>query len=113
MGKEEQSRYGFDHLEYWIRGKIQYWVQELLEYEVSGLVGRSRYERRGEIAAPSGYRNGYGKERRVTLSCGTIRVRRPRMRDWKERFESRVPCRGCRRSGTASWRSSRADPRMS
>ena len=87
IGEEEQSRYCFDHLEDWVRGKIQYWVQELLEDEVSGLLGRSSYERRGEINAPSGYRNGYGKERRVTLSCGTIRVRRPRVRDLEERFE--------------------------
>ena len=89
IGEEEQSRFCFDHLE-WVRGKIQHWVQELLEDEVSELLGRSRYERRGGIDAPSGYRNGYGKERRVTLSCGTIRVRRPRVRDLEERFESRV-----------------------
>lgn len=88
--EEEQSRICFDHLEDWVRGKIQYWIQELLEDEVSELLGRSRYERREEIDAPSGYRNGYGKERRVTLSCGTIRVRRPRVRNLEERFESRV-----------------------
>ena len=40
--------------------------------------------------APGGYRNGYGKERRLTLSCGTIKLRRPRVRDLEERFESRV-----------------------
>ena len=32
----------------------------------------------------------YGKERRLTLSCGTIKLRRPRVRDLEERFESRV-----------------------
>ena len=37
--------------------------------------------------APGGY---YGKERRLTLSCGTIKLRRPRVRDLEERFESRV-----------------------
>ena len=42
IGEEEQSRFCFDHLEEWIRGKIQYWVQELLEGEVSELLGRSR-----------------------------------------------------------------------
>ena len=57
---------------------------------MSELLGRSRWERRGEIDAPSDYRNGCGKERRVTLSCATIRVCRPRVRDWEERFESRV-----------------------
>ena len=40
--------------------------------------------------APSGYRNGYGKERKLTLSCGTIRVRRPRVRGLEERFESHL-----------------------
>ena len=65
-------------------------MQELLEDEVSELLGRHRYERREGVDTPSGYRNGYGKERRVTLSCGTIRVRRPRVRDLEERFESRV-----------------------
>jgi transposase-like protein len=42
------------------------------------------------VDAPSGYRNGYGKARRLTLSSGTITVRRPRVRDVEERFESRV-----------------------
>ena len=37
-----------------------------------------------------GYRNGYGKPRTLTLSSGTITVRRPRVRGLAERFESRV-----------------------
>jgi transposase-like protein len=36
------------------------------------------------------YRNGHGKERRLTLGCGTITVCRPRVRGLEERFESRV-----------------------
>jgi transposase-like protein len=36
------------------------------------------------------YRNGYGKERKLTLGCGTITLRRPRVRGLEERFESRV-----------------------
>ena len=40
-------------------------------------------------AAP-GYRNGYGKARRLAMSSGTITVRRPRVRGLEERFESRV-----------------------
>lgn len=90
IGEEEQSRVCFDHLEDWVRVKIQEWVQELLEEEVRELLGRDRHERRREVDAPSGYRNGYGQERKVTLSCGTIRVRRPRVRDLEEHFESRV-----------------------
>ena len=88
IGEKEQSKYCFDHLRDWVRGKIQYWVQELLEDEVSELLARSKYERRGEIDAPSGYRNGYAKERRVTLSSGTLRARSPVWGDWEERFES-------------------------
>ena len=37
-----------------------------------------------------GYRNGYGKRRGLTLSSETIRVRRPRVPNTEERFESRV-----------------------
>jgi putative transposase len=38
----------------------------------------------------TGYRNGYGKPRRLTLTNGTITVRQPRVRDLNERFVSRV-----------------------
>ena len=86
----EESRVGFEQLEDWVRGKIQGWVQELLEEEVTELLGRGKSERRSKVDAPSGYRNGYGKRRRLTLSSGTVTVRRPRVRDVEERFESRV-----------------------
>ena len=43
-----------------------------------------------EPDSPGGYRNGYGKPRRLSTSCGTIKVRRPRVRGLEERFESRV-----------------------
>ncbi len=73
-----------------MREQIQFYVQELLEDEVTQLLGRRKNERRREVDAAGGYRNGYGKERRLTLSCGTIKLRRPRVRDLEERFESRV-----------------------
>ena len=38
-------------------------------------------------AAP-GYRNGYGKPRRLSTCCG--KIKRPRVRGLKERFESRI-----------------------
>ena len=85
-----ESRVCFEHLEQWVRERIQWYVQELLEDEVSELLGRRRNERRREVDAPGGYRNGYGKERRLTLSSGTIKLRRARARDLEERFESRV-----------------------
>ncbi|MDP7649978.1 MAG: transposase, partial [Candidatus Thalassarchaeaceae archaeon] len=53
-------------------------------------LGRSWYERRRAVDASPGYRNGYGKPRRLSTSCGTIQVRRPRVRGLEERFESRI-----------------------
>jgi transposase-like protein len=42
------------------------------------------------VDATPGYRNGHGKPRRVTLTCGTVEVRRPRVRGLEARFESRA-----------------------
>ena len=58
-----------------------------LEAEVTGFLGRQRYER-NELSP--GYRNGYGKQRQVTLGSGTVSVRAPRLRDTEERFASHV-----------------------
>ncbi len=76
-----ESRVCFEQLEDWVREKIQGWVQELLEEEVTELLGRGKSERRRAVDAPLGYRNGYGKPRRLTMNSGTIQVRRPRVRD--------------------------------
>lgn len=77
-------------MEAWARTRIQGWLQDLLEAEVTELLGRRKAQRRQAVDAPSGYRNGYGKPRRLTLSVGTITVRRPRTRGLAERFESRL-----------------------
>jgi len=56
-------------------------------------VGRRRSERRVGITedeATPVYRNGYGQERRLTTSSGTITLRRPRVRGLEGRFESRI-----------------------
>ena len=71
------------------RKRIQLWLEDLLEDEVTEFLGREKSQRREEHAAP-GYRNGHGKPRRIALTAGTITVRRPRMRNLAERFESRV-----------------------
>jgi putative transposase len=42
------------------------------------------------VDAPRGMRNGYGKPRRLSLTTGTIIVRRPRVRGLADRFVSRV-----------------------
>ena len=73
-------------MEEFIRLQVQSTVQELLEAEAAEHLGRERYERRG--TGRRGYRNGHGKARKVSLACGTIEVRRPRLRDLEERFES-------------------------
>src|SRR5262249_47729057 len=72
------------------RQGVQRLLQQVLEEEVDGILGRARYERRGAVDAPPGYRNGWGKPRRLSLSNGTITLRRPRGRGRSERFESRL-----------------------
>ena len=84
------SRPEWEHLEEWLRGQMQGLIQELLEQEVTEFLGRARSIRRSESDNDAGYRNGYAPPRRLTLSSGTIRVRRPRIRDTEERFESRL-----------------------
>ncbi len=74
----------------WIREEIQGRFQSILEEEATAFLGRSWYERRAEVDSSRGYRNGYGKPRRLSTSCGTIKVRRPRVRGLEERFESRI-----------------------
>ncbi len=65
-------------------------MQRLLEEEVVDLLGRGRYERKGGVDSSPGYRNGHGKPRHLSTTCGTITLRRPRVRDLEERFESRI-----------------------
>ena len=85
-----ESRAHWEDLEEWVRGQIQGLIQELLEEEITELLGRAMSARRSTLDGAPGYRNGYGKPRRLTLSSGTIQVRRPRVRNVEERFESRV-----------------------
>lgn len=81
----------WESLEEMARRRIQEFVQELLDEEITALVGRGRSERRPAVSeGPVVYRNGYGEPRRLSMSCGTIEVRRPRLRGLEERFESRV-----------------------
>jgi len=84
------SQEWWDHLEEFARGHIQRWFQSLLEEEVTVRLGRKKSERRAAVDAPEGSRNGDGKPRRLTLSCGTITIRRPRVRGLADRFVSRL-----------------------
>ena len=88
--QQEASRVCWEELEAWVRSQVEEWIQSLLEEEVTELLGRSWYARRQGIDGPLGYRNGYHDPRHLTLSCGTVSVRRPRVRGLEERFQSRI-----------------------
>ena len=96
------SRVAWESLENWARLEIQDWLQELMVAEVTDVLGRSKSERRKPVDSKAGYRNGYGKPRNLTMSIGTVTVRRPRIRDIEERFESRVLPLFKRRTETVS-----------
>jgi putative transposase len=80
----------WETLEAFARQSMQQLLQRMLEEEVDGVLGRGRYERRAAVDAVPGYRNGFGKARRLSLSNGTVTLRRPRVRGLSERFESRL-----------------------
>jgi putative transposase len=80
----------WEHLEAFVREQVQRFIQTLLEEEITALLGRPKSARRGAVDAPQGMRKGYGKPRRLSLTSGTITVRRPRVRGLGERFVSRV-----------------------
>jgi putative transposase len=85
-----ESRPMWESLEAFARQGVQRLLQRVLEEEVDGVLGRARYARRDAVDAPPGYRNGFGQPRRLSLSNGTITLRRPRVRGLGERFESRL-----------------------
>ena len=87
---EPRASSTWERLEDFVRDHVQQFIQALLEEEVTELLGRTKSARREAVDAAPGYRNGYGKPRRLTLTNGTITVRRPRVRDLNERFVSRV-----------------------
>ncbi len=80
----------FEELESHARGEIQRWMQRLLEEEVTSVLGRVKGERKSSVDSAPGYRNGFGKVRRFSMSSGTIELSRPRLRGLEERFESRI-----------------------
>jgi putative transposase len=80
----------WERLEGFVRAHIQRFIQALLEEEVAALLGRPKSARRAVVDATAGMRNGDGKPRRLSLTAGTITVRRPRVRGLAERFVSRV-----------------------
>ena len=89
VGDESKGIF-YGELEEYARGKIREHLQDLLEQEVSEWLGREKSERRINGSEQPGYRNGYGKSRRFTMSLGTMEIRRPRVRDLGERFVSKI-----------------------
>jgi len=85
-----ESRPVWESLETFARHGVQRLLQQLLEEEVEQVLSRRRYERREAVDAAPGYRNGYGKPRRLRAMAGTITLRRPRGRGLEARFESRL-----------------------
>src|SRR5213083_625042 len=67
----------WETLEVFARQSMQQLRQRMLKEEVDGVLGRARYERRDAVDAVAGYRNGFGKPRRLSLSSGTIALRAP------------------------------------
>ena len=100
--RPDPSRVVWEQLEAFARQGVQDLLQRVLEEEVDVLLRRGRYERRQGIDAAEGYRNGFGKPRRLSLSVGTITIQRPRVRGLAERFESRVLPLFKRRTTTVS-----------
>jgi transposase-like protein len=84
----EGAKSGFD-IEAYVREHARALIERVLEDEVNELLCRGRNGRR-ELDSPAGYRNGYGKERRLSTSIGTITVRRPRVRGTDEPFVSKI-----------------------
>lgn len=90
IGGNESKGIFYSELEEFARGKIREHLQDLLEQEVTEWLGRDKSERKGNPLEQPGYRNGYGKRRRFTMSLGTVEIRRPRVRNLDERFVSKV-----------------------
>src|SRR3970040_1876063 len=82
--REEKESKGicYEALEEFAREKIRQHLQYLLEEEITEWLGREKSERKGNALEQPGYRNGYGKKRRFTLSMGTVAIQRPRVRDF-------------------------------
>ena len=88
--KEESKEIIYSELEAYARERIREHLEDLLKEEVSEWLGRKKSERKVNPSEQAGYHNGYGKRRRFTMSLGTIEIRRPRVRNLDERFESKI-----------------------
>jgi putative transposase len=86
---ESSSINPYDALESWARANVQDFIQKLLEEEMDAFIGRAKSQRHA-ASERRVYRNGHGKTRNFAMMGGTVQVRRPRVRNAEERFESRI-----------------------
>lgn len=86
--EQEVKKVIYENIEEWVREKVQNYLQEILEEEVTEFLGRKKHERKVDEEKVVGYRNGYGKERKFSMQNGTITLKRPRLREVEEKFES-------------------------
>jgi transposase-like protein len=84
------SRATYEVLEEMVRLKVQEYIQDILEEEVESFLGRKKSERIKGVDGSLGYWNGHGKPKKFSVMNGTITVRRPRVRETGERFESKI-----------------------
>ena len=88
--KEQSRAVLYEQLESFARQKMQEFLQDILEQEVTEFLGRTKGQRKSAVDEAKGNRNGYGKPRKLATMSGAITVRRPRVRDAQERFESKA-----------------------
>lgn len=87
---EEKALKTWDYLEELVRAGAREMLMKVLEEEVAAFLGRDWHERCEEFR---GYRNGYGKPRKIAVGCGSVEVRVPRVSDIPDSekpFESKV-----------------------
>ena len=75
---EEDANVVDDTLETMVREGARRMLAAALEEEVSGFLGRDRYERGEEFR---GYRNGYHRSRELTVGVSAVEVKAPRVSD--------------------------------
>ena len=75
---EEDANVVDDTLEAMVREGARRMLAAALEEEVSGFLGRDRYERGEEFC---GYRNGYHRSRELTVGVSAVEVKAPRVSD--------------------------------
>lgn len=80
---------GSNMIEELIKTSAEKIIQEALEEELTDYLGRNWYERSSTEEGFKGYRNGY-VNKRYKSSEGILNIRRPRLRDNEEDFESEV-----------------------